>query len=218
MAALRPGGTGGSAEGRNAMAGNYDKMQEQARQLFQSYDPEKLRARLSLPEDPGGIPIRFLGEAYLVRASDGEVVDGRGEKAPFETAMSIYDILCRSEKTPVLSGAWVPTMELHHIMGSNSVHEDLGQESARFFSGRTEALAEACRALGGTPGSRGDLSFRIPVFDFFPVELRFWEADEEFPAQMQFFWDANALDFAHYETLWYMTGALKQRLLRMMDK
>ena len=153
-----------------------------------------------------------------MRASDGEVVDERGEKAPFDAAMSIYDILCRSEKTPVLSGAWVPTMELHHIMGSNSVHEDLGQESARLFSGRTEALAEACRALGGTPGSRGDLSFRIPVFDFFPVELRFWEADEEFPAQMQFFWDANALDFAHYETLWYMTGALKQRLLRMMDK
>jgi hypothetical protein len=109
-------------------------------------------------------------------------------------------------------------MELHHIMGSNSVHEDLGQESARFFSGRTEALAEACRALGGTPGSRGDLSFRIPVFDFFPVELRFWEADEEFPAQMQFFWDANALDFAHYETLWYMAGALKMRLRTLMDK
>ncbi len=198
------------------MAGNYDKMQEQARQLFRSYDPNKLRARLSLSEDPGGIPIRFLGETYLVRASDGEVVDARGEKAPFDAAMSIYDVLCRSEKTPVLSGAWVPTMELHHIMGSNSVHEDLGQGDAAFFSGRTEALAAACRALGGTPGSRGDLSFRIPIFDFFPAELRFWEADEEFPAQLQIFWDANALDFAHYETLWYMAAALKARLRRDM--
>ena len=200
------------------MAGNYDRMQDQARQLFQTYDAEKLLVRLGLRADEAGIPIRFLGEMYLARASDGEVVDGRGEKAPFDAAMSIYDVLCRSERTPVLSGAWVPTMELHHIMGSNSVHEDLGQESARFFSGRTEALAGACRALGGTPGSRGDLSFRIPVFDFFPVELRFWEADEEFPAQLQFFWDRNALDFAHYETLWYMAGALKMRLRTLMDK
>ena len=198
------------------MAGNYDRMQEQARQLFLAYDMEKLRARLSLPGDPAGIPIRFLGETYLVRASDGEVTDGAGKKAPFAAAMSIYDVLCRSEKTPVLSGAWVPTMELHHIMGSNSVHEDLDQGNARFFSGRTEALAAACRALGGTPGSRGDVSFRIPVFDFFPTELRFWEADEEFPAQMQFFWDANALDFAHYETLWYMSGALTEKLRRAL--
>ena len=200
------------------MAGNYDKMQEQARQLFQTYDPEKRRARLGLPADEAGIPIRFLGDSYLVRASDGEVVDGRGEKAPFDAAMSIYDVLCRSERTPVLSGSFVPTMELHHIMGSNSVHEDLGQRDAAWFSGKTEALADACRALGGTPGSRGDVSFRIPVFDFFPTELRFWEADEEFPAQMQFFWDANALDFMHYESLWYVSGALKAALRRDMTR
>ena len=194
------------------MAGNYDRMQEQARQLFLGYDLEKLRARLSLPRDPAGIPIRFLGEGFLVRASDGEVVDMGGKKAPFDAAMSIYDVLCRSERTPLLSGDFVPTMELHGIMGSNSVHEDLNRPDAAFFSGRMEAMDKACRALGGTPGSRGDLSFRIPVFDFFPTELRFWEADEEFPAQLQFFWDRNALDFAHYETLWYMSGALTARL------
>ena len=125
------------------MADNYDRMQEQARQLLQTYDREKLRARLSLPEDPAGIPIRFLGEAYLVRASDGEVVDGAGEKAPFYAAMSIYDVLCRSERTPVLAGTFVPTMELHGIMGSNSVHEDLNWRDAVFFSGRMEALAAA---------------------------------------------------------------------------
>ncbi len=195
---------------------NYELMQEQSRKLFLGYDPEKLRARLSLPRDPAGIPIRFLGDPFLVRAADGEVTDAGGAKAPFHAAMSIYDVLCRSERTPVLAGAFVPTMELHGIMGSNSVHEDLGSRDAAFFSGRMEALAEACRALGGTPGSRGDVSFRIPIFDFFPAELRFWEADEEFPAQLQFFWDANALDFAHYETLWYMSAALKEKLRRLL--
>ena len=59
------------------MAGNYDRMQESARLLFLKYEPEKLRKRLSLPRDPAGIPIRFLGEDYLVRREDGEVVDAR---------------------------------------------------------------------------------------------------------------------------------------------
>ena len=197
--------------------GNYLIMQERARQLFLTYDPEKLRDRLSLAFDPAGIPIRFLDGEYLVRASDGEVVDGEGNKAPFAAAMSIYDVLCRSEETPVLSGAFVPTMELHGIMGSNSVHEDLNRRDALYFTGRTGALAEACRALGGTLGSRGDVSFRIPVFPFFPVELRFWEADEEFPASLQFFWDANALSFARYETLWYMSAALTERLRKAVE-
>ncbi len=194
------------------MAGNYDRMQESARLLFLKYEPEKLRERLSLPRDPAGIPIRFLGEDYLVRREDGEVVDARGARASFNAALAIYDVLCRSEETPVLAGSFVPTMELHGIMGSNSVHEDFNQRDALLFTGRTEALAAACRALGGTPGEKGDVCFRIPVFPFFPAELRFWEADEEFPPQLQFFWDANALDFARYETLWYMASALTKRL------
>ena len=144
-------------------------------------------------------------------------MDEKGERAPFAAAMSIYDVLCRSEKTPVLSGAFVPTMELHGIMGSNSVHENLNEREAAFFSGKGEALAAACRALGGTPGEKGDVCFRIPVFPFFPAELRFWEADEEFPAQLQFFWDANALAFVHYETLWYIAAAVKERLTALMD-
>ena len=197
------------------MAGNYDKMQEAARQRFLTFDMEKLRRRLGLPEDPAGIRIRFLGEPYLVRRSDGEVLNAAGERASFEAAMSIYDLLGRTGAAPVLTGRFVPTMELHHIMGANSVHEDLGSRDAAFFSGREEALAAACRARGGVPGSRGDLSFVLPVFDdLFPLELRYWAADEEFPAQLQFFWDANALDFLRYETLWYVSAALKAALRR----
>ena len=52
----------------------------------------------------------------------------------------------------------------------------------------------------------------MDVFDFFPVCVRFWDADEEFPASLQFFWDAGALDFLYYETLWYVMGELLDRL------
>ena len=52
------------------------------------------------------------------------------------------------------------------------------------------------------------MSYIIDVFDFFPVCVRFWDADEEFPASLQFLWDANALDFLYYETLWYVMDEL----------
>jgi len=199
------------------MAGNYDVMQEQARKRFLTYDLNKVRRRLAIPETQEGIRIRFLSEVYLVCASDGEVRDQLGNKAAFNTAMSIYDVLCHSDIPPRLSGSFVPTMELHGIMGSNSVHENLNQRDAQLFEGRTEALTDACRRLGGVKGKMGDICYRLPVFDFFPVELRYWSADEEFPAQIQFFWDANALDFVYYETLWYMSAALITRLHKLME-
>ena len=46
----------------------------------------------------------------------------------------------------------------------------------------------------------------------FPVCLRFYDADEEFPASLQFLWDATALDFLYYETLWYVMDELTEEL------
>lgn len=193
---------------------NYDVMAERARQLFLGYDQEALCRRLSLPCNEESIPIRFLGEEHLVRRSDGTVLDAAGRPAGFSAVMSIYDVLCRSEETPRLSGEFVPITALNRIHGTHPVHENFTGPDAAFFSGKTDALRSACVRRGGTPWGTGDVSFILPVFDFFPVRLCFWEADEEFPASLQYFWDANALDFAHYESLWYMSGELTRRLKR----
>ena len=45
------------------------------------------------------------------------------------------------------------------------------------------------------------------------VLLRFWEADDEFPAQLQFLWDRNSMRYLTYETSFYTHGAILDRLL-----
>lgn len=194
------------------MKNNYDIMAEQARQLFLTYDQVQLCRRLSLPFTDMEIPIRFLGTLYRIRRSDGRVFANGGQPANFRTVLSIYDILCRGEEPPALKGEFVPITALNRIHGTHPVHEDLNAQSAALFAGRVSALAELCRQRGGIPWGSGDVSYILPVFDFFPVRLCFWDADDEFPASLQFFWDANALAFAHYETLWYMSGELTDRL------
>ena len=54
---------------------------------------------------------------------------------------------------------------------------------------------------------------RLPVLPFFPVLLRFWEADDEFSAQLQFLWDRNSMRYLTYETSFYTHGAILDRLL-----
>ena len=57
-----------------------------------------------------------------------------------------------------------------------------------------------------------DLAFVIPVFGSFSTLLRLWLPDDEFPAQLQFLWDQNALSFVHYETIFYIMIHVINRL------
>ncbi len=193
-------------------ANNYAIQCERARAQFLTYDQAAMCARLGLEMTEDAIPIRFLGEMCAIRRADGAVLSADGSPAPFGAVMAIYDALAR-DNTPTLSGQWVPTTALHGIRGTHAVHEDLHSPAAQRFAGRADALAAALRALGGQPWGKGDVSCILDVFDFFPVCVRFWYADEEFPASLQFLWDANALDFLHYETLWYVMDALIERII-----
>ena len=194
------------------MADNYAIMTERARALFLTYDQDAMCARLGIVPTPDAIPIRFFGEALHVRRSDGRVLRPDGTDASFGAAMSVYDALARSGPAR-LSGSFVPTSALHRIHGTHAVHEDLNFPAAARFAGRAEALDAALAALGGRPwDGPGDVKRVVDVFDFFPVVVQFYDADEEFPATIQFFWDANALDFLYYETLWYVMNELLARL------
>ena len=85
--------------------------------------------------------------------------------------------------------------------------------AAQHFSGRIDRLRQAVARLGGTPtDGPGDFSAVLPVLPFFPVLLRFWEADEEFPAQLQLLWDRNTCRYLRYETTFYLSGEILRRL------
>ena len=53
----------------------------------------------------------------------------------------------------------------------------------------------------------GDVSYTIPLFDFFPVMLQFWDGDEEFDPVLKLMWDRRTL--ADY---------LLERLLEIMGR
>lgn len=191
---------------------NYALMAERARARFLTFDQTAMCARLGLSMTETEIPIRFLGETLHIQRSDGRVLRSDGSGAGFHAILSVYDALGRTGPVPCLRGEFVPTSALHGIRGSHSVHENLHSPAAQRFAGRADALEQALLARGGQPWGKGDVSYIVDVFDFFPVCVRFWDADEEFPASLQFLWDANALGFLYYETLWYITDALIAQL------
>ena len=56
------------------------------------------------------------------------------------------------------------------------------------------------------------MTYEIDLFPFLSLVLRFWEADEDFPATIQIWADKNILDYMHYETLMFAITHIIERI------
>ena len=138
----------------------------------------------------------------------------------YNTVMTIYDVLCYPKETPVLKGEWCPLANLQVTMSSPSA-DLFTQKYADAFSGKIPQLWNACEALGGRRPeimAGADVCWEFDVFPFFPVQLRYWDQDEEFPAQIRLLWDKNALKFMHFETLYYVVHVLLDAVEKGMQE
>ena len=203
------------------MCGNFDQMSEDARNLFLSCDQEKIIRKFNLQHSDDSIFIRFLGREYRVDRQSGRIFQaGSDRPAGNDETMSIYDMLCYSREQPnlpVLTGEWQSLSALGGIIGASHTQSRLYTEKMLApFCGQLEKLRAACETLGGHKSRGADVSYILPVFDFFPAWMEFWDGDDEFPPNIQFLWDKNALQFVHYETLWYCTQFIEKELARLL--
>lgn len=216
---------------------NYEKQVLLARELFLKYDQEKMKEKFHLQSDEAYLYLPFLDESYRVSRQDGRIEkricgisgqDGRTGKQSsgdyavcmdYNVVMTIYDILCCSREHPVLSGEWCRLSSLQ-VTGSSPSAELFTGRYAKKFSGRAKQLRQACEALHGefrsVPAS-ADACYHIPLFPFFSVILQFWDGDEEFAPRIVILWDKNALQFLHFETLYYAMGHLLERLEQLSE-
>ena len=88
--------------------------------------------------------------------------------------------------------------------------------TADFFNRKTVELRNAYISLSGKELEKGDVAFKLNLFPFLPIIIRFWEADDEFPASLQILADRNTLDYMHYETLMFALTHLFSRLKEEM--
>ena len=195
---------------------NYELAARQAEALFLNYDQEGVIRSFALEADADYIYLEFVAKPYRIIRRTGALERGPDwTRAGFEEVLSVYDALCYSGKPPVLSGEWLLTGSLRGQAAGPSALES--PERAAWLAENLDRLPDACRALGGREGTGGDFAFVVPVFGSFSALLRLWLPDEEFPSQLQFLWDKNALSFVHYETIFYMMIHILNRLEEELD-
>ena len=203
------------------MCGNYAQMMEDSRKLFLKYDQGSMIRKYHLENDENYLFIRFMNREYEIARKSGVITRRESsERAGHSETMSIYDMLCYSEKLPELpplTGQWESLYGLGGIIGAGHTQRLMTGRVLEPFSGKTAEMCRACEEMGGKKQKGADVSYILPVFDFFPFWFEFWDGDEEFPPNIQFLWDKNSLQFMHYETLWYIVDFVEDELRRRIS-
>lgn len=197
---------------------NYENMKNKMAYVFSQYDQETMIRKFALDHDEHYLYISSLERRYRIDRQNGQVTWSADlflteEKADYNEAMTIYDVLCYPKEDHHLAHEWVNIGSLSSIQnGSLEKGSDHFQNAGKIFEGKTGAFIHACEKLGGEKVEKGDAAYRLYLFPFLPMILRFWDADEDFPASLQILVDKDILTYMHYETLMFAISHLLHRL------
>lgn len=172
------------------------------------------RAAVTLDSETGALLLPSMGEVIRVRLPDFVIA----QELDMWRHLTLLQYLDTADGTP-LTGREIALSEMR---GGLSRGLGFDKDIALMFSrdcrgAAAEDVARACAALGGriVPG-KADVTAVIPYAPRFPVTLRFWCGDEEFPPAGKALVDAAA---EHYLTLEAAGGACSsvvQALIRAL--
>ena len=199
---------------------NYRIQSEQAKQLFLRFDQKKLVKKLNLEEDEAYLYPRMLASTYRIckttadfrRLEDGNWVDANTHAE----VMTLLDLICDSREGRFLGHRWQNLLSF-----GLRFHQQLMEDSdpdALYFQSHREDFHRACRALKGTPLPQGDAAYAIELFDGLCFAIQLWLGDEDFPPQLRYMLDENALMYLKYETMYFARGVLLQRIREEMER
>lgn len=205
-----------------AAVSNYDKTRNSMEKKFLEYDQNHMIDKFSLKYSEKYLFINFLSMEYRIDRTEGKVeyfseMEKSWLHADYNVSMTIFDVLCYSKPDCKPAGNFVSLNALKGLMVASAPGADMFAKEAALFADKCLQLKTACEKLGGITEKVGDVSYRIPLFDFMDVILQFWDADEEFEAVLRVLWDENTLDYMHYETTFYATSHLVERLVELSE-
>ena len=197
---------------------NYLLQVAQAKQYFLTYDQQKLIDKLKLKHDDKYLYATMLGRNYRICRKSGDLeafVDGQWQDANTHGEfMTLMDLICDSREDRYLACRFKNMSGFGKLFHSGMLESR--DPFADHIQKNPEAFCRACEFLGGTPEKMGDISYAVEVFDGLCICIQFWEQDEDFPPQVVWFWDENALMYLKYETMWFAIGLIKKRIMEKM--
>ena len=174
----------------------YESMLAVARERLSRHTPERIARRAGVTWDGGRLTVPSLGQTVTVTVPGFTVLP----ELDMWHALTLLHYLDLADGTP-LSGKMMAFGQYPEGMVRGGGFDRRAETDIRLHLGLLppEELRRRLLALGAAlEPSNADLCARIPFLPRYPLWLRIWFADEEFPASGRMFLDESA---AHYLTV-----------------
>ena len=208
-------------QSRGVLFSDCEAVCRQWREAFSGYSPERISGILHLEMDQNYLYVNYFRKRYRLCLENGilekETEEGWSEAPYFNEAMAVYHLLHYTKETAVISGKWVPSHSLDGVVSRREIPDPLLTPFALRCTGKTEELDAACRKAGGVKLTAGDVAYEFEAFPQVHLRMVFWDADEDFPAQVQILVDQCVTDFLHYETVGCVISDLLEKLEETAD-
>jgi hypothetical protein len=174
-------------------------------------------ANLDLPlNDAGEAEVPFFGATYLVSREGVRRSDG--QKFPFATgSVLIHYILIGSRSRA--EGKFVTFAGLAGPLFKQGSYSQGALEGPiiKRFQGRLPELLATASSVGGRRGGEAGLGGVSLIFDLLPhlpLQLIFYDRDDEFPARATLLFDRNATQIIDFEVLAVLVTVFVQSLTK----
>lgn len=182
---------------------NYTKLCQEWSEKFLHMDVEKLMKKLpELQEEGEYLTLYLFGRKLGIQRETGEIEAMEDDKIVVNTTkLNVYTLLGYCKEQAALTGRWVPFRDLRGASPFDpAFQKGVLEPLADTFAGHAHELEQACIQLGGTKLKHGDVGYELKSFACIPLQIFFWDADDEFPAQANLLFDYSATDFIHVES------------------
>ncbi len=191
----------------------YEKVYQELLPRLASADIAGAARELGLAMQGGAALVPCFGRDFLVGKQGVSMADGA--KAPLNHRIVLTYYITHGGRGEN-ANRFVPYRELPGGQDfARSLSEIVEGRAVKFFGGKLELLNSAAAALSATSGEEyapGDASFVISALPKLPLLMTFYDADEDFPADVKVFYDITAPNFLDMECLAVLGFLLVQEL------
>jgi hypothetical protein len=164
--------------------------------------------------DAGEAEIPFLGTIYLVSRQGVRRTDGK--RFPDATGSALIHYILKSSRSRP-KGEFVTLAELAGPLFKHGSYSSSALERPiiKRFQGRIPELLSVAALAGGSQGGEAGLGALSLIFNLLPrvpIQLIFYDRDDEFPARANLLYDRNATQMIDFEVLAVLVTVFIQSL------
>lgn len=196
------------------MKGGYDSIYLGLIPKLSECDFRESAERLGLEYVDGSIQICFLKREYRITLEGVETLDGHPLNSNNGSVL-LYYLLSNGRGDPENSYVLfesIPRMisglGFQNRMMSRPLEEKFGNDYMKF--------SKAAVNLGGVEeeSRMGKHVWKFDILPKIPLKIVFYEADDEFPTNIQIMLDKTAIQFLEFECLAFMVGCFVRALIK----